>query len=86
MWKFQGSIRKEVEFPGGDQEKITWNFHGSWLFELEFPWCVSLFCRIPRDDSLFSLEFPRLSKVTNLKILGFFFIIVCPCLPCLNFF
>ena len=22
---------------GGDQKKIMWNFHGSWLLELEFP-------------------------------------------------
>ena len=32
FWKFQGSDKKEVEFPSrGDQEKILRNFRGSWF-------------------------------------------------------
>ena len=31
------SIKKEVESPGGDQEKVMWNCHGSCLLYLKFP-------------------------------------------------
>ena len=34
----RGHNKKEVDFPhsGGNQEKIMWNFHGSWFLALEF--------------------------------------------------
>ena len=35
MWKFQGSIKREVEFRGLFKKK-TWNFQGFWFFNLEF--------------------------------------------------
>ena len=35
MWKFQGSIKKELEFPGVFMQN-SWNFHGSWFLTLEF--------------------------------------------------
>ena len=39
IWKFQGSIKikKEVKVSRGDQEKIMWNFHGSWFLAMELP-------------------------------------------------
>ena len=33
----EGSIKKEVEFPGGRKEKFMWNFHESWFLALEIP-------------------------------------------------
>ena len=60
MWEFQGSVKIEMEFPSVSTKKL-WNFHGSWLLALEFPRGVTQFCRISQD------------KVTNVKILGFFF-------------
>ena len=35
MWKFQGSIKKELEFPRVFMEN-SWNFHGSWFLTFEF--------------------------------------------------
>ena len=66
--EFQGTLKKEhVEFPGVNK-KQKWNFkvcsqkaRGSWFLTLEFTRGVTQFCRISRD------------KVTNEKILGFFF-------------
>ena len=54
-----------------DQEKIIWNFHGSWFLTLEFPRCVAPLSGISRGEALFSPEFPEV-KMANLKILGFF--------------
>ena len=37
MWKFQGSIKKRIKRRGisrGVQEKLIWNFHGFWCFDL----------------------------------------------------
>ena len=38
MWKLQETTKKEVEFQKLIQEKIVWNFHGSWflVFDLKF--------------------------------------------------
>ena len=36
MWKFQGSIKKGVEFSGTIKKKIMWDFHGSWFLTSEF--------------------------------------------------
>ena len=38
-----------MEFPevsSSDQEKIMWNFQGSWFLVLEFPRDVTQFCTI----------------------------------------
>ena len=43
----------------GDQEKIVWNFQGSWFLALEFPRDLTQFCGISRGGALFCLEFPR---------------------------
>ena len=66
-WNFWGSLRKNVEIPGVDQkrsgnsrgiqEKLMWNFHGSWFLTLEFPRAATQICRISRGKSFFSLEF-----------------------------
>ena len=50
-----GVNSKEVEFQGVFM-KNSWNFHGSWFLTLEFPAtrAVTQFCRICRDESLFS--------------------------------
>ena len=53
MWKLQGSIKKEVEFPRMIKKKpcpsCGWNFHEFWFLTMEFPRSagVSLwqFCR-----------------------------------------
>ena len=62
MRKFLGSIKKEVEFPGVFEEKLMWNFHGSWFLILEFPRGVTQFCWISRGESLFSPEFLRVKS------------------------
>ena len=41
MWKFQGSIKKEVEILGLIEKKTMWNFHGPWFLTLDFPRGVS---------------------------------------------
>ena len=45
-WKFQGSIKNAVEFPGGVfKKKNMWNSHGSWFLILVFgipPRCVTI--------------------------------------------
>ena len=50
---------------GGDQEKIMWNFHGSWFLALEFPSGVSKSCEISRFEALFCPEFPRIKLQTK---------------------
>ena len=57
MWNFQGLI-KNSGIPKGDQEKIMWNFQGSWFSVLEFPRDLTKVCRISRDGALSCLEFP----------------------------
>ena len=52
IWKFQGSIKKEVEFPGVYKKKSC-NFYGSLILTLEFPRGVAQFCKISRSESLF---------------------------------
>ena len=57
-WKFQGSIKKEVEIPGVLKKNyIMQNFHGSWFVTLEFPRGVTQICRISRGKSVFPPEF-----------------------------
>ena len=55
-WKFQGSIKKEVELPGM-HKKISCNLHGSWFLTLKFLRGFRQFRRISRGKSLFSLKF-----------------------------
>ena len=57
MWKFQGSIKKEMEFPGVIKKKV-WNVHGSWFLTLEIPMGVTQFGGISRGEASFCLEFP----------------------------
>ena len=63
IWKFQGSIKKEVGFPGVFTKNSCENFHcaftGPWCLILEFPRGVKQFRRISQGESLFSLEFLR---------------------------
>ena len=71
--EFPGESKKEhVEFPGfnekqngilkGDQEKIVWNFQGTWFLALEFSRDLTRFCRISRGGALFYLDFPGVKK------------------------
>ena len=53
-----GVKKKKWNFRG-DQEKIVWNFHGSWFLVLETPMGVTQFCGIFRGEALFSLVFPK---------------------------
>ena len=69
MWKFQGSFKKEVEFPRGVQEKIMQTFHGFWFLTLEFPRGVTQFCRISRSGKLLLSRISK-GKLANLKIMG----------------
>ena len=68
--EFPGVLKNwNVEIPGvntkrsgiskGDQEKIIWNFHGSWFLVSEIPIRVTQFCGISRGEDLFSLEFKK---------------------------
>ena len=71
LWKFQGSMEKEVEFPGPGvvQRKNCgiYSYHGScWFLTLKFPRGVTQFCRIFRRKSLVFL-FSK-GEVTDLKI------------------
>ena len=63
------SIKKEVEFyfKRGDQEKIMWNFYGSWLLALEIPMGETQFCGISEKKRQFGIS---KGKVTDLKIPG----------------
>ena len=54
-WKLQGSLKKSL-VSGGFKEKLMWNFHESWLLDLEYPRGVAQFYRISKV------------KVTKLKI------------------
>ena len=70
----QGLIKRGVEFPVGDKEKILWNFHESWVSAMEFPsvkWCCSTVLRNLQGQSFaFSGSDMGMAKVTNLKIPG----------------
>ena len=60
--EFSGKLKKTVEVPGvnqkrseissGVQEKIMWNFHGSWFLILEFPKSATQFCRTSKGEVL----------------------------------
>ena len=64
MWMFQRLIKNKVPTRGisrgDDQEKIMWNFQGSWFLALQFLRDVTQFCRISRGGALFCLAFPGL--------------------------
>ena len=53
------SLLKRSGISNGDQEKIVWNFQGSWLLALEFPGDLTQFCGISRGGALFCIQFPR---------------------------
>ena len=40
-WKFLIVNLKRSGISRGDQEKIVWNFHGSWFSVLQFPHAIS---------------------------------------------
>ena len=49
----------------GDQEKIMWNFQGSWFLVLKFSRDVTQFCTISRAGALFCLEFPGVKYINK---------------------
>ena len=68
MWKFQGSIKKEMEFPVVFKKK-TWNFHGSSLF-LTYEFTRGAIHKILQNFHGVQAWGARV-KVTNLQIPGF---------------
>ena len=70
-WENSRDQLKRSGNSGGDQEKIMWNFHGSWFLALEFPSGVSKSCEIFRFEALFCQEFPRI-KLETKNSTGFF--------------
>ena len=44
MWKFQGSIKKEAEFPGVFKEEKLMEFPCVFVFDLGIPRGVTEFC------------------------------------------
>ena len=66
------SVKKEVEFPGGSSRKKLWNFQRSWNFlVLEFPRAASIILQTFQWQSFVFTQISN-SKLTNLKIPGFF--------------
>ena len=61
-WLRTWKLKKKWNFQRGVQEKTMWNFHESWFLSLEFARGVTQFCRISRNESLFSLKFLRVRK------------------------
>ena len=59
MWKFQGSIKKEVK------EKLLWNFHGFWFLIMEFLRGVIQFCSIYFQGWKLVFSGNSKGKVTN---------------------
>ena len=55
--KILGINQKRSGFSNGVQEKLIWNFYGSWF--LEFLRRVTQFCKLSRGESFFSLEFVK---------------------------
>ena len=53
---YSRSQLKRGEISRGVEEKLKWNFHGSWFLALEFQRGVIQFCSIFRGESFFSLE------------------------------
>ena len=62
MWKFQGSIRKEAEFPGVFKEKNYVEFPWVLAFDLGIPRGITEFCWISSGESFSSLEFIRVKS------------------------
>ena len=58
MWKFQGSIKKEVEFPRVIQKRLCGISMGLGFWS-EIPMDVTQFCRIFKGEASFFPEFPR---------------------------
>ena len=52
------AVNKKGGISRGVQEKLMWNFHGSWFLTLEFPRGVTQTCKISSGKISFSLEFP----------------------------
>ena len=71
MWKFQGSIRKEVEYSGMFKKKSSWNLYGSCFLILGLQVVLYNFAEFP---GLWKLNFSGIikGKVTNLRIPGGF--------------
>ena len=61
IWNFQKGIYQRnsmwIGISGGDQEKIMWNFQGSWFLVLELLRDVIQFCTIARGGAFICLEF-----------------------------
>ena len=58
MSKFQGSIKKELEFAGVIK-KIMSNFHESWFSALKILMSVTQFCPVSGREASFCMEFPQ---------------------------
>ena len=66
--KFKEGILRTWNFKD-DQERIMWNFDGSWFLALKIPMGVTQFLRM------------SMHEVTNLKVTGVFFKKSCPQSP-----
>ena len=63
-WKSTVQLKKKWNFQQSDQEKVMWNFHPYWYFDLEFPRCATQRA-ISKGQVFFSLEFPRVKWQMN---------------------
>ena len=50
--------KKGSRISRGDQEKIVWNFHGSWVLALDIPMGETQFWGISGGEASFPLKFP----------------------------
>ena len=71
MWKFQGSIKKEVDYPGMFKTNSLWNFYRSCFLTLGLQVVLHNFAEY---SGLWKLVFSGIikGKVANLKIPGWF--------------
>ena len=70
MWKFQGSVKKEVEILGVFKKKTNAEFPWVLVFDFGISKECHTNCRVSRGKSFFSPEFLGVKKVTNLKFPG----------------
>ena len=80
MWKFQGSIKKEVKFPGVFKKNSCGIFLGPGFWNWNFQVVSRNFAEYPWVKACFLSGISR-GQVTNLKIPGVFFRKVYPQSP-----
>ena len=85
FWKFQGSTKKRVEFPGMTKKTSCGISMGLGLWSLEFSSGVTQFYGISRAEALFCLEVPR-QKPQTYKFQRFFQKSMSSTPSCLDFF